>query len=56
MKEDETPIDYISDGDEINIIEEFHDIDFSYYQSYLSKNKKNKMISIFFHFDKGDKK
>jgi len=50
LKEDETPIDYISDGDEIKIIEEFHDIDFTYYQSYLSKIDMKKTILICFIF------
>jgi len=56
LKEDEMPIDYISDGDEINIIENFHDIDFTYYQSYLSKNDNKTMIIICFRFVNGTKK
>ena len=44
LKEDETPIDYISDGDEINIIEEFHDINI------------NKTILICFDLPQGSKK
>ena len=42
LREDETPIGHISFGDEINIVEEFSDIDFTYYQSYLSRNNKKK--------------
>ena len=56
LKEDETPIDYISDGDEIKIIEEFHDIDFTYYRSYLSKIDMKKTIFICFRFNNGTKK
>lgn len=56
LKEDETPIDYISDGDEVNIIKNFHDIDFTYYQSYLSKNDIKKTVLICFSFVNGTKK
>ena len=50
LREDETPIDLISFGDEINIVEDLYDIDLTYYQSYLSKNNKKEMINIMFNF------
>ena len=56
LREDETPIGHISFGDEINIVEEFSDIDFTYYQSYLSKNKKKEKTTIVFAFSSGNKK
>jgi len=55
LKEDETPIGLISDGEEINIVEELDDIDFKY-QSYLSKNANNKKINIIFSFTDGFKR
>ena len=56
LREDETPIDLISFGDEINIVEDLYDIDLTYYQSYLSKNNKKEMINIMFNFSSGIKK
>ena len=56
LREDETPIGHISFGDEINIVEEFSDIDFTYYQSYLSKNNKKEKINVYFVFSCGNKK
>ena len=56
LREDETPIFHISFGDEINIVEELNDIDFTYYQSYLSKNNKKYMVYIIFIFPSGNKK
>ena len=55
LKEDKTPIGLIIDGEEINIVEELDDIDFTY-QSYLSKNANNKKINIIFSFTDGFKR
>ena len=46
LNDDETSIDCINEGDEIKIIEQLHGIDFSYYDLYLSKHKKEPLINI----------
>jgi len=48
LREDETPIDLISFGDEINIVEDLYDIDLTYYHSYRSKNNEKEMINVMF--------
>ena len=54
LKED-IPIGLIPDGSEINIFEEFHDIDidFTYYKTYLSKNVNKEMNNIYFKLENG---
>lgn len=56
LREDETPIDLISFGDEINIVEDLYDIDLTYYQSYLSKNNKKEMIYVMFNIINSERK
>ena len=56
LREDETPIDLISFGDEIDIVEDLYDIDLTYYKSYLSKNNKKEKINILFNISSGKKK
>jgi len=48
LNNDDEYIDYIKDGDEVKIIEQIHEVDFRYYQKYLSKHKDEpkKIIQI----------
>ena len=48
LNDGETPIDNINENDEVRIIEQIHGVDLSYYDSYLSKHKNEKMISVIF--------
>jgi hypothetical protein len=50
LNSDETKIDCINEGDEIKIIEVLFGVDFSYYDSYLSKHENEEKININFVF------
>jgi hypothetical protein len=55
LNSDETKIDCINEGDEIKIIEVLFGVDFSYYDSYLSKHENEEKINITFCFQDGRK-
>ena len=56
LNEDESPIDDIIDGDEINIIETLEEIDINYYQNYLKLYNNENLINITFETMKGNLK
>ena len=51
LNSDETKIDCINESDEIKIIEVLLGVDFSYYNSYLSKHENEEKINITFYWD-----
>ena len=53
LNSNEESIDCIKDNDEIKIIEQLHEIDFSCYDRYLSKHKSEEKIMIIFELSDG---
>ena len=51
LNSDETKIDCINEGEEVKIIEVLFGVDFSYYDSYLSKHENEEKINIIFYWD-----
>ena len=56
LNSDETKIDCINEGDEVKIIEVLLGVDFSCYDSYLSKHENEEKINIYFCCHDGRKK
>ena len=46
LNDDETSIDCINEKDEVKIIEQLHGVDFSYYDSYLSRHKNEELCNV----------